>query len=267
MGHAESRVAPGACGGLHDPANYDDDEINETVLVPRKVAETVSSDGVLRSVAEEDEEEEQESVWVSRKTVLAIVERLGRDEDVTNELLEELVRPQFPLNDEPLVRVDLRARGLDYESLEDMLEALGPRGTAKALVNAFRCVSLAADGDSDATFQDGCHSNRLQGMQLQQPQQRQQQRQQEVFRSQRESAGASWAETKEEEASQWNEIVEDEVPIGPDGQRLYNSQLSVHGEMPNMTNSTRVVKRGEDRTASVRCAVCPGSRSPSCKFP
>merc|ERR1712008_433281 len=236
----------------HDLANYDDDEISETVLVPQKVAETISKDGVLRSMAEE--EETVESLFVSKKTLLAIVERLGGDEDVTPELLQELVRPQFP-QDEALVRVDLRTGGLDYDSVEDMLEEFGPRGTAMALINAFECIGLAAD-DSEAIIQIRCKGAR-----------QQQQKEREALQRQMESVGAVFTErVQDDQLSQWNEIVEDDLPINTlTSERLYNSQLSELNGEP--LNASRQLRKGEDKTAVVRCGACPGTPTQGCKFP
>jgi len=88
-------------------------------------------------VAEEDEiPDSQDIFYVCKKTLEALKEKLKKNEEVTQETVNELTFPENLADDEMMVPVDMRGVGEDFDDVEQMVEKLGPKGTAEAFIKA-----------------------------------------------------------------------------------------------------------------------------------
>eukprot|EP00928_Gymnodinium_smaydae_P100790 TRINITY_DN9976_c0_g1_i2.p2 TRINITY_DN9976_c0_g1~~TRINITY_DN9976_c0_g1_i2.p2 ORF type:complete len:163 (+),score=75.69 TRINITY_DN9976_c0_g1_i2:180-668(+) len=74
--------------------------------------------------------------YVCKKTLEAVRAKLKKGEEITKDLVEELSFPEKLADEEMMVPVDMRGTGADFEDVEEMLEKLGPKGTAEAFAKA-----------------------------------------------------------------------------------------------------------------------------------
>mmetsp|Transcript_106852 Transcript_106852/g.130305 ORF Transcript_106852/g.130305 Transcript_106852/m.130305 type:complete len:171 (-) Transcript_106852:5-517(-) len=83
------------------------------------------------------EAEQQDIFYVAEKTLDQVKEKLKNNETIDQELVNQLTLPEKVPDDEMMIPVDMRGVGEDFEDVEQMLEKLGPKGTAEAFVKAF----------------------------------------------------------------------------------------------------------------------------------
>merc|ERR1712187_1094473 len=67
---------------------------------------------------------------------MGIKAKLKASEEISEETVNELTFPEKLADDEMMVPVDMRGVGEDFDDVEQMLEKLGPKGTAEAFVKA-----------------------------------------------------------------------------------------------------------------------------------
>lgn len=88
-------------------------------------------------IGEEDEmPDSQDIFYVCKKTLEALKEKLKKNEEVTQDTVNELTFPENLADDEMMVPVDMRGVGEDFDDVEQMVEKLGPKGTAEAFIKA-----------------------------------------------------------------------------------------------------------------------------------
>mmetsp|Transcript_44688 Transcript_44688/g.54703 ORF Transcript_44688/g.54703 Transcript_44688/m.54703 type:complete len:162 (+) Transcript_44688:72-557(+) len=86
--------------------------------------------------AAEAEVDQQDIFYVCEKTLNSVKEKLKNSEDITEDLVNELTLPEKVADEEMMIPVDMRGVGEDFDDVEQMLEKLGPKGTAEAFVKA-----------------------------------------------------------------------------------------------------------------------------------
>mmetsp|Transcript_33394 Transcript_33394/g.76261 ORF Transcript_33394/g.76261 Transcript_33394/m.76261 type:complete len:163 (+) Transcript_33394:122-610(+) len=74
--------------------------------------------------------------YVCKKTLGQLKEKLAKSEEITKEVVTELTFPENLGDDEIMVPVDMRGVGEEFEDVEQMVEKLGPKGTAEAFIKA-----------------------------------------------------------------------------------------------------------------------------------
>merc|ERR1719343_454559 len=80
--------------------------------------------------------EGQDIFYVCQKSLQTLQEKLKKAEDITQELVNELTFPEKLPDEEMMVPVDMRGVGEDFDDVEQMVEKLGPKGTAEAFIKA-----------------------------------------------------------------------------------------------------------------------------------
>jgi len=103
---------------------------------PMAAAEEKAEKGAGNEEAQDDELDGQDIFYVCRKTLETLKEKLKKNEEVTQETVNELTFPEDLAADEIMVPVDMRGIGEDYDDVEQMVEKLGPKGTAEAFIKA-----------------------------------------------------------------------------------------------------------------------------------
>mmetsp|Transcript_25667 Transcript_25667/g.59813 ORF Transcript_25667/g.59813 Transcript_25667/m.59813 type:complete len:171 (+) Transcript_25667:97-609(+) len=86
--------------------------------------------------AADDAETTQDIFYVCKKTLGQLKEKVKKGEDISKELVNELTFPENLGDDEVMVPVDMRGVGEEFEDVEQMIEKLGPKGTAEAFIKA-----------------------------------------------------------------------------------------------------------------------------------
>merc|ERR1719461_1028511 len=86
--------------------------------------------------AEEEDDAGQDIFYVCKKALESIKEKLKKKESVDQELVNELTNPEGLSDTEVMVPVDMRGVEEVYDDVEQMIEKLGPKGTAEAFVKA-----------------------------------------------------------------------------------------------------------------------------------
>eukprot|EP00435_Cladocopium_sp_Y103_P042013 s760_g11.t1 len=87
-------------------------------------------------MADAAEDEQQDIFYVCEKTLNTVKEKLTKNEDIGEELVNQLTLPEKVPDDEMMIPVDMRGVGEEFDDVEQMLEKLGPKGTAEAFVKA-----------------------------------------------------------------------------------------------------------------------------------
>merc|ERR1719510_2033676 len=64
-------------------------------------------------------------------------------------MINELTFPENLKDDEVMVPVDMRGVGGDYDDVEQMVEKLGPKGTAEAFIKAAEYFEANKDGEPE----------------------------------------------------------------------------------------------------------------------
>mmetsp|Transcript_134276 Transcript_134276/g.199815 ORF Transcript_134276/g.199815 Transcript_134276/m.199815 type:complete len:175 (+) Transcript_134276:105-629(+) len=101
-------------------------------------------------VAEEaSENDSQDIFYVCKKTLESLKEKLKKSEEVTLEIVNELTFPENLADEEVMVPVDMRGVGGDYDDVEQMVEKLGPKGTAEAFIKAAEYFEANKDGEPE----------------------------------------------------------------------------------------------------------------------
>ncbi|CAL1130989.1 unnamed protein product [Cladocopium goreaui] len=88
-------------------------------------------------MADTTEDEQQDIFYVCEKTLNTVKEKLTKNEDIGEELVNQLTLPEKVPDDEMMIPVDMRGVGEEFDDVEQMLEKLGPKGTAEAFVKAY----------------------------------------------------------------------------------------------------------------------------------
>merc|ERR1719482_2701260 len=78
----------------------------------------------------------QDIFYVCKKALESIQGKLKKGEDITEEAVAELTFPENHGDEEIMTPVDMRGVGQDFDDVEQMVEKLGPKGTAEAFVKA-----------------------------------------------------------------------------------------------------------------------------------
>merc|ERR1712060_230229 len=85
----------------------------------------------------------------SKKTLENLKDKLKKKEEITEATVGELTFPENLADEEIMVPVDMRAVGDDFDDAEQMLEKLGPKGTAEAFVKAREYFEANKDGEPE----------------------------------------------------------------------------------------------------------------------
>merc|ERR1712190_103427 len=72
-----------------------------------------------------------------------------KSEEITQELLNELTFPENLADEEMMVPVDMRGVGTEYDDVEQMVEKLGPKGTAEAFIKAAEYFDANKDNEPE----------------------------------------------------------------------------------------------------------------------
>jgi hypothetical protein len=115
---------------LPSPANF-------VAVSNSKTTMTKETEAKLAAEGEEEEEvfEGADIFYVPKKTLQEIKDKLAKNEDVTKELVLSMVDIDEVPDDEPMVPIDMRGCADQLQDdIEQMLETLGPKGAAEALV-------------------------------------------------------------------------------------------------------------------------------------
>merc|ERR1712039_652133 len=63
-------------------------------------------------------------------------EKVKKGEEIAQDMVNELTFPENLKDDEVMVPVDMRGVGGEFDDVEQMVEKLGPKGTAEAFIKA-----------------------------------------------------------------------------------------------------------------------------------
>mmetsp|Transcript_74143 Transcript_74143/g.208130 ORF Transcript_74143/g.208130 Transcript_74143/m.208130 type:complete len:165 (+) Transcript_74143:96-590(+) len=80
--------------------------------------------------------EECDIFYVCKKSLGTLQEKLKKGEEVSQDAVLELAFPDKVADDAIMMPVDMRGVGEDFDDVEQMLEKLGPKGTAEAFIRA-----------------------------------------------------------------------------------------------------------------------------------
>lgn len=86
--------------------------------------------------APDDEEDSPDYFYVCKRALADVREKLKKGEEITKEKVGELTSPENLDDDEVMVPVDMCGVSEKFDDVEQMVEELGPKGTAEALVKA-----------------------------------------------------------------------------------------------------------------------------------
>eukprot|EP00440_Ansanella_granifera_P061439 gb/GFBE01066609.1/.p1 GENE.gb/GFBE01066609.1/~~gb/GFBE01066609.1/.p1 ORF type:complete len:158 (+),score=85.82 gb/GFBE01066609.1/:1-474(+) len=93
--------------------------------------------------------ESQDIFYICKKTLETVKEKLKKNEDITEDLVNELTFPENLADEEVMVPVDMRGVGEDFDDVEQMVEKLGPKGTAEAFIKAAEYFDANKDGEKE----------------------------------------------------------------------------------------------------------------------
>mmetsp|Transcript_50658 Transcript_50658/g.90922 ORF Transcript_50658/g.90922 Transcript_50658/m.90922 type:complete len:165 (+) Transcript_50658:85-579(+) len=99
--------------------------------------------------AVEDIAESQDIFYVCKKTLETVKEQLKKGEDIKEATVNELTFPENLADEEIMVPVDMRGVGEDFDDVEQMVEKLGPKGTAEAFVKAAEYFDANKDNEKE----------------------------------------------------------------------------------------------------------------------
>eukprot|EP00929_Paragymnodinium_shiwhaense_P043061 TRINITY_DN2218_c0_g1_i3.p2 TRINITY_DN2218_c0_g1~~TRINITY_DN2218_c0_g1_i3.p2 ORF type:complete len:158 (-),score=78.00 TRINITY_DN2218_c0_g1_i3:418-891(-) len=85
--------------------------------------------------------------YVCKKALEGIEEKLKKGEEITQDAVTELTFPENLKDDEIMVPVDMRGVGEEFDDVEQMVEKLGPKGTAEAFVKAKKYFDENKNGE------------------------------------------------------------------------------------------------------------------------
>jgi hypothetical protein len=91
----------------------------------------------------------QDIFYVCKKTLESLKEKLKKKEDISKEVVNELTFPEKLADEEIMVPVDMRGVGEDFDDVEQMVEKLGPKGTAEAFIKAHEYFAANKDNEPE----------------------------------------------------------------------------------------------------------------------
>eukprot|EP00413_Alexandrium_margalefii_P021604 CAMPEP_0204567346 /NCGR_PEP_ID=MMETSP0661-20131031/36548_1 /ASSEMBLY_ACC=CAM_ASM_000606 /TAXON_ID=109239 /ORGANISM="Alexandrium margalefi, Strain AMGDE01CS-322" /LENGTH=175 /DNA_ID=CAMNT_0051575257 /DNA_START=74 /DNA_END=601 /DNA_ORIENTATION=+ len=108
------------------------------------------ADEEKKAAAAATEEAEEDAAdgdyfYVCKKALESVQEKLKKGEEISQETVNQLSFPDSLPDDEPMVPVDMRGAGGDFDDVEQMVEKLGPKGAAEAFVKAFEHFEKTKD--------------------------------------------------------------------------------------------------------------------------
>jgi len=118
-------------------------------MAKEAIGEAKATDEVPEAGEEEDIADSQDIFYVCKKTLEALKAKLKANEEITQEIVNELTFPEKLNDDEIMVPVDMRGVGEDFDDVEQMVEKLGPKGTADAFIKAAEYFDANKDGEPE----------------------------------------------------------------------------------------------------------------------
>eukprot|EP00929_Paragymnodinium_shiwhaense_P110160 TRINITY_DN76902_c0_g1_i1.p1 TRINITY_DN76902_c0_g1~~TRINITY_DN76902_c0_g1_i1.p1 ORF type:complete len:159 (-),score=96.41 TRINITY_DN76902_c0_g1_i1:221-697(-) len=91
----------------------------------------------------------QDIFYVCKKALEGIQGKLKKGEEITQEAVSELTFPENLADEEIMIPVDMRGVGEEFDDVEQMVEKLGPKGTAEAFVKAKEYFDANKDGEPE----------------------------------------------------------------------------------------------------------------------
>merc|ERR1712039_663297 len=76
-------------------------------------------------------------------------EKVKKGEEIAQDLLNELTFPEELGDDEPMIPVDMRGVGAQFDDVEQMVEKLGAKGTAEAFIKAAEYFDASKDNEPE----------------------------------------------------------------------------------------------------------------------
>merc|ERR1719436_1863488 len=111
--------------------------------------EAKAADEVPEAGEEEDIADSQDIFYVCKKTLEALKAKLKANEEINQEIVNELTFPEHLADEEVMVPVDMRGVGEDFDDVEQMVEKLGPKGTAEAFIKAREYFDANKDKEAE----------------------------------------------------------------------------------------------------------------------
>mmetsp|Transcript_19762 Transcript_19762/g.52438 ORF Transcript_19762/g.52438 Transcript_19762/m.52438 type:complete len:170 (-) Transcript_19762:193-702(-) len=87
--------------------------------------------------------------YVCKKTLESLKEKLKKGEEISKDIVNELTFPEKLADEEIMVPVDMRGVGEDFDDVEQMVEKLGPKGTAEAFIKAAEYFAANKDNEPE----------------------------------------------------------------------------------------------------------------------
>jgi len=94
--------------------------------------------------------EGQDIFYVCKKSLETVQDKLKKNEEITKEIVNHLTFPENLADEEIMVPVDMRGVGEDFDDVEQMVEKLGPKGTAEAFVKAKEYFDANKDKEEES---------------------------------------------------------------------------------------------------------------------
>lgn len=95
------------------------------------------------------EDDGQDIFYVCKRSLETLKAKVKNSEDITQDMVNELTFPENLKDDEIMVPVDMRGVGGEFDDVEQMVEKLGPKGTAEAFIKASEYFEANKDGEPD----------------------------------------------------------------------------------------------------------------------
>merc|ERR1711878_132514 len=100
-------------------------------------------------MGEEEAVDCQDIFYVCKKTLESLQEKLKKNEEVTQDMVNKLAFPENIADEEIMVPVDMRGVEEDFDDVEQMVEKLGPKGAAEAFLKAKEYFDANKDGEPE----------------------------------------------------------------------------------------------------------------------
>lgn len=99
----------------------------------------------------DDNDDGQDIFYVCKRSLETLKEKLKseKQEAITQDMVNELTFPENLKDDEIMVPVDMRGVGGDFDDVEQMVEKLGPKGTAEAFIKAAEYFKANKDNEPE----------------------------------------------------------------------------------------------------------------------
>merc|ERR1712000_366526 len=91
----------------------------------------------------------QDIFHVCKRTLESMQEKLKKSEDITKVDVTDLTSPAQLADEEIMVPVDMRGVNEEFEDVDQMIEKLGPKGTAEAFVKAHEYFKANKDNEPE----------------------------------------------------------------------------------------------------------------------